>query len=306
VDAWHFFVLSLETQLELNGPVCNLIRVRPLEIKGGRVKGRVWQALIWAISAYGRLAQAQVQAPAPGPGPVPLESSIPAQVLSRLAADDALADSGFLARPRLTFDKSARFISYDPNPVPPNLVLSSGGADARALEILVRVHVLRRDFTSGLPGEKFWQLPLNDIEAKVSRCRNDPERRRDSEDKCLDDANDNFHSLERPLQAYADAQGFGFHVAQPERDPVVGYRVHIDVGPPAARLRIMTLLEYKKSKYLKLAADQYRWNDILDADNDMIGWYHYQVAWPAALGGAEEGDFEIVKPSTIAFKAPQK
>jgi hypothetical protein len=267
--------------------------------RGKKLKARGWLFLGIAL-ACPFLARIEAQAPASAPGGVPARSSI----WSRLAID-ALADTQFIGRKRLTVDKSGLLVSYDPNPVPPNAVLSSGGSDARALEVLVRVYVLRRDLTSELPGETFWQQPLHSVEDSVNQCLNQQEGP-GSPDNCLDRANGSFHDLEMGLKAYADSKNFRFVVTQPERDPVVGFHVHIGVGPPAARLQVMTLLEYKKSQYQKLPQDRYQWNDILDADNNMIGWYHYRVAWPAALGGMEEGDFDVVKPSAIAFKAPSK
>ena len=68
----------------------------------------------------------------------------------------------------------------------------------------------------------------------------------------------------------------------------------------------MTLLEFKKYQYFKTPREQYQWNDILDADNDLIGWYHYRVEWPADLNGPEEGDIEIKKPGVLTFRPTQK
>jgi hypothetical protein len=68
----------------------------------------------------------------------------------------------------------------------------------------------------------------------------------------------------------------------------------------------MPLIEYKKYQYFKVPQEQYQWNDLLDSESDLIGWYHYRAEWPAELHGLEEGDFCIKKPGSITFKPRER
>jgi hypothetical protein len=82
--------------------------------------------------------------------------------------------------------------------------------------------------------------------------------------------------------------------------------VIVKIEPPRARVDVMTLLEYKKCRYSQIPEDQCQWNEILDPEHLMIGWYHYRADWPQDLNGTEAGDFEITKPGTITFRPKSK
>jgi len=111
--------------------------------------------------------------------------------------------------------------------------------------------------------------------------------------------------LEAIIQQYATARDLAF-VKFTSKDPVIGYPVRIKIEPPKAHVRVMTLLEYKKYRYTNTAPEQYQWNDLLDSESLMIGWYHYRAEWPQELNGPEEGDFEIKKAGTITFSPKNK
>lgn len=233
-------------------------------------------------------------------------------LLSRLASEQILTDHDFLGRTRFRVDQQGRTVFCDLKPVPTNFVLSEGDPYASALEALIREDSLRRDFRAAIPDEKFWVLPLDSIEQTVQRCVRDAESSRfrqsaaGNQQECTNNIRQQFDKLRTLIATYASEHNFKLVEPPETRDPTPGYRVHVKIDPAKARVRVMTLLEYKKYQYFKTPKEQYQWNDLLDSENDMIGWYHYRAEWPPELNGAEEGDFDIEKPGTITFKPPQK
>src|SRR5271157_1333438 len=89
------------------------------------------------------------------------------------------------------------------------------------------------------------------------------------------------------------------------RGSVRGYRVRVNVEPPRARVRVMTLLEYRKCLYFRSPLED-QWIDLLSVENEMIGRYRYLALWPPELNGREEGEIEITGPATITFAPKQK
>jgi hypothetical protein len=233
-------------------------------------------------------------------------------LLTRLAREQVLADHEFLGKTRFSIDQETRTLSFDLNPVPANAVLSNRDPCARPLETLIRVESLRRDFRATIPNETFWPAPLEAIEQVIQRCLQDIERSRlkrgaaNDQQECFISIDEQFDKLGALIGTYATAHGLKLAESLRVRDPVIGYEVHVKIDPPGAHVRVMTLLEYKKYQYSKTPKEQYRWRDLLDTEDAMIGWYHYRAEWPPELNGPEEGDFEIKRPGTITFTPTQK
>ena len=228
-------------------------------------------------------------------------------LLMKLASEQIRVDTAFLGRQRFSLNQQSRILAYDLNSVPPNLVLSGGDKYAGPLEALIRVESLRRDFYATIPNEKFWLAPLGSIQRAVERCVQDLDvstnnGNTSSHEDCSRNIDDQFEQLRVLITTYAAAHHFKVVESQHMRGSAPGYQVHVKVEPPSARLRVMTLLEFKKCQYLKVPTEQCRWNELLDTASEMIGWYHYRAEWPPELNGPEEGDFEIKKESTITFK----
>jgi hypothetical protein len=232
--------------------------------------------------------------------------------LTRLVRDQVLADGNFLGKTRFSIDQKGHTLFYDLNPVPTNLVLAEGDPYADALEELIRVESLRRDFRATIPNEMFWVAALESIDQIIGRCVRDIEalepkgRAVTNQQSCSDNVHKAFDELSATIITYAKEHGLEIVEPARTRDPSPGYRVQIKIEPPRARVRVMMLLAYKKCQYFKTSNQQCPWNDLLDSESDMIGWYHYRAEWPPELGGTEEGDFEIKKPGTVTFKPPQR
>lgn len=230
------------------------------------------------------------------------------KLLRRLAKEQVVADVKFLGKTRFSIDQQSKTFFYDLSPMPLNVVLSDRDPYARPLEALIRVESLRRDFGSTIPNETFWSASLDSVERAIQHCVQDLESLQPAQDagrnpqECSRGLEQQFDKLKTSISTYASGHRLEFTEPLQTRDPVIGYRVHIKIDPPKARVRVMTLLEYKKFLYFQTPKEKYQWSDLLTSDNDMIGWYHYRAEWPAELNGPEEGDFEIKKPGTITFK----
>jgi hypothetical protein len=228
-------------------------------------------------------------------------------LLRRLASEQVNSDHRFLGKTRFTIDQQDHTFSYDLSAVPTNLVLSDRDPYAKPLEALIRVESLRRDLGSTIPNETFWSKSLDSVELAVQRCVQVLENTQPAEDAvndpqaCSNSVDVEFKQLETEISSYADAHGLKFTSPSGKRDPVLGYRVHILIDPPKARVRVMPLLAFKKYQYSQTPKDKYQWSDLLASDNDMIGWYHYRAEWPAELNGPDEGDIEVKMPATITF-----
>jgi len=233
------------------------------------------------------------------------------EVLIRLAADGIGEDKEFLGRTRFTISQSERTYTYDLDPIPVRTVLSHKDPYATPLEALIRIESLRRDFHAAVPDEKFWIVPLEAIQGAVQRCIEQLESTQpkagspDGQQECSRSVEGQFSNLENAIRGYATVHSLELVKFQ-KRDPVIGYRVRIKIEPPRAHVHVMTLLDYKKYRYFRTPVEQYQWNDLLDDESLMIGWYHYRADWPQDLNGPEEGDFEITKPGTMTFSPKSK
>lgn len=219
-------------------------------------------------------------------------------------ADQAIGqDPAFLGRVRFSADSSDRTFSIDMDAVPSTLVLSKSDADAPVLEALIRLAVLNRDLQSAFPGEGSWRAETDAVERAARQCLQTPGSAEfpgdDAARPCVGQIDDSFSSLRKSVASFANAKGLK------ERDSrtrgIPGYPVHIAVVPPRAKLKVMTLLEYKKCQILQRPKDQYEWLDMVGSTFQMIGRYRYRVEWPADLNGPEEGDVEITGPQTLTF-----
>jgi hypothetical protein len=231
--------------------------------------------------------------------------------LRQLAAEQIVKDGEFLGKTRFQVDLQNQTYFYDAKPVPARLVLADDDPYAVPLEALIRVEALRRDFRASVPNETFWIGALEAVEEAANACVTGADASPSSQsapDKpnaCSSRIQDQFDSLGKSISGFAAGHKLQLAMSQ-GRDPAPGFPVQIKIDPPKARVRVMTLLEYKKYQLFKTPADQYRWNDLLDSSGDMIGWYHYRAEWPAELNGPEEGDFCVKKPGTITFRPPQR
>ena len=236
----------------------------------------------------------------------------PMGLLRRLAAEQVLSDSEFLGKTRFRMDLQGRTFFYDLKPAPTTFMLAADDPYLVPLEALIRIEVLRRDFRASIPDEDFWTAPLDSIEAAVRRCVEDLEAPRPEpgtrapELTCATRIQAQFDKLRDSILSFAAAHKLTLLEPPQTRDPAPGYRIQVKIDPPRARVRVMPLLEYKKYQYFKVPLEQYQWNDLLDSENDMIGWYHYRAEWPAELNGTEEGDFCIKKPGSITFKPRER
>jgi len=224
--------------------------------------------------------------------------------LKELAAEQIGSDNAFLGKRRFSIDKESHTIFYDLRPTPLNFVLSETDPEAMPLEALIRVAALRRDFAATIPNEKFWPVSLNDIQQTVERCA--PISQVEADEQCVKILDEQFGALKQLITTYAAVHGLRLIEPPQARGSVVAYRVRVKIDPPRARLRVMTLLEYKKYEYFKTPPGQYQWSDLLDSETDMIGWYHYRAEWPTELNGPEEGNIEIKKSGTLTFRPTQK
>jgi hypothetical protein len=124
------------------------------------------------------------------------------------------------------------------------------------------------------------------------------------QEECSKELEQQFGDVKQAIVGYATAHNLTpISIAQ-GRDPAAGYQVQIKIDPPRARVRVMTVLEYKKCMYFKTPLEE-QWIDLLGGEQEMIGRYQYRAEWPADLGGPEEGTFEIRKAGAITFRPKQ-
>jgi hypothetical protein len=233
-------------------------------------------------------------------------------LLEQLASEQIQRDSEFLGKTRFRLDQQDKTFFYDLAPAPGKFLLAKGDPYEPPLEALIRTEALRRDFRLVVPNDNFWVAPLESIERVIKACVRDLDalmaegQETPAQELCSARIQTQFDKLQESILSFASGRNFTFLKPAQNRDPAPGYRVQIKIDPPRARIRVMPLLEYKKNQYLKLPQDQYQWNDLLDSESELIGWYHYRAEWPPDLNGPEEGNFCIRKPGLIIFKPPQR
>lgn len=232
-------------------------------------------------------------------------------VLRQLASEQIAKDGEFLGRTRFRADLQNQTYFYDLKPAPTRLILAEGDPYATPLEALIRIEALRRDFRASVANENFWTGPLAAAEDAAAACVQSADAlppggvAAELEKACSARLSEQFKRVEESIAAFAEAHKLRLIMAE-GRDAATGFPVQIKVDPPRARVRVMPLLEYKKYQFFKTPPDQYRWNDLLDTESQLIGWYHYRAEWPAELNGPDEGDFCIKNPGTITFRPTQR
>ena len=238
----------------------------------------------------------------------PLAKQDSTGLLTQLAAEQVAEDGNLLGAVRFKIYEGTQTLSCDLTALPANVVLSDRDPYAIPLEALIRVTSLRRDFRATVPNEEFWKTPLNSVERAVQDCVVDIEathRQQDvlvREQRCSENIEAEFEKLRTAIAVYAGAR----HLEIVEkRGSARGYQVQVKVEPPRARVRVMTVLEYRKCLYFRRPLED-QWIDLLSAENDMIGRYRYLAEWPPELNGPEEGEIEITRPTTITFVPKQK
>jgi hypothetical protein len=232
-------------------------------------------------------------------------------LLRALAAEAISSGDSFSGKTRFVVYPEHNSLSYDLNPLPPGLVLSHSDSLAVPLEAMIRTEALRRDFQQSLPAQTFWVAPLANVQASIGRCVDSMAQQKDDsefaerEHDCSEAIERQFSELERSIQTFAKDRKLTVKPLILERSPAIGYKVRVSIGPPAARVRFMTMLEYMKCMNAKTPLTN-QWNDMSEGEVSLIGRYHYLADWPPALNGPEEGNFEIRKDGTLTFRPNPK
>jgi len=231
--------------------------------------------------------------------------------LAKLAIEPTSGDPAFLGRTRFEIIPQSRLVLLDLRQISYDSVVSKSDPYSVPLEALVRVEVLRRDFQRFIPEEKFWLLPLFEVEHAVKGCIDSLESPGykqhpvETHRVCAQNVEEQFGHLHNAVVDFAKTRNLKVTQSPDVMDPVAGYRIQVSVDPPSARVRVMTFLEYEKCKYFKQPLEE-SWNDLLVGENYMIGRYRYLVEWPVTLNGPEEGEVEVTKPGTMIFTPKSK
>lgn len=227
-------------------------------------------------------------------------------LLHKLVAEELGSNGGFLGKTRFTIDLKANTYMYDMSPQPIGLVLSNSDPLSIPLEAMLRTEALRRDLQKSLPTESFWVVSLANVQSSVRKCVESLVQLKDNlaiqanENDCSEKIGEQIKQLDQSIDAFAKDRKLTSIQPVRERSPATGYKVRVSIEPPRARIRYMTLLEYKKCIYAKNSLAN-QWNDMLEGDMNLIGRYHYLAEWPSELNGPEEGNFEIRQPGTMTF-----
>lgn len=227
-----------------------------------------------------------------------------------LAVEAKDSDSTFLGKKRFAIHPDDQTLSYDLTPIPLKHVLSETDPLAVPLEAMIRAEALRRDFQASIPDEKFWIAPIESVEKRALGCIASVMAKQNygtsapMQEECSKQLAQQFADVKQAIVGYATAHGLTPIATAQGRDPTAGYQVQIKIDPPRARVRVMTVLEYKKCIYFKTPLEE-QWIDLLGGEQEMIGRYRYRAEWPADLGGPEEGTFEIQKAGALTFRPKQ-
>jgi hypothetical protein len=228
-------------------------------------------------------------------------------LLNKLAAEEIASEDSFLAKTRFAVDSRANIVLYDMTPAPIGMVLSDSDPLSIPMEAMIRTEALRRDLQKSVPTETFWIAPLANVQGSIKKCVDslvhlkDKSGLQQKEDDCSAGIAGQINYLDQSMQTFARDRRLTLTQRSVERAPVIGYKVRVSIEPARARVKFMTLLEYKKciSSHSPLT-DQ--WNDMPEGDLKLIGRYHYLADWPPELNGPEEGNFEIREPGAITFR----
>jgi hypothetical protein len=228
-------------------------------------------------------------------------------ILDQLATEAISQDKLFLGKTRFTISKADGTYSYDSAPLPASSVLRADDQYGKPLESLIRIKALRRDFGSAVPNTTFWVAPLEEAEKAVQNCVRELESlsAQSVGQQCDTAVEASFRNLDKAVHDYAAANKLQL-VQWQKRDPALGYKVTLKISPEKAHLYLMPLLEYKKCHYPGSPVQACQWNEVLDPQVQMIGWYHYRADWPQDLNGPDEGDFEVTEPGTYTFTPKNK
>jgi hypothetical protein len=260
-----------------------------------RISWAFWLAFIFSVyQAYGQLS--------PNVG---AEATM--SLIRRLADEEIASDDSFLGKTRFAIDSRTNAVLYDMTPVPSGLVLSDSDPLSVPMEAMIRTEALRRDLQKSVPSEKFWIVPLANVQVSIERCvdllvhlKNNSELK-EEEDNCSAGIAEQISYLDQSIQTFAKDRKLTLTQRTVERTPAVGYKVRVSIEPATARVRFMTLLEYKKCINSHSPLTE-QWNDMVEGEVKMIGRYHYLAEWPPELNGPEEGNFEIREPGAITFR----
>jgi hypothetical protein len=231
--------------------------------------------------------------------------------LTKLAGDEVASNDSFLGKTRFAVDSRANTVLYDMTPAPIGLVLSNSDPLSIPMEAMIRTEALRRDLKKSVSTETFWIAPLENVQASIRKCVDSLVQLKSNsalkgrEDDCSKGIADQITLLDQSVQTFAKDRKFTLTQRSVDRAPAVGYKVRVSIEPPKARIKFMTLLEYKKC-IISHSPLTDQWNDMVEGDVKLIGRYHYLAEWPQELNGPEEGNFEIREPGAITFRPNAK
>jgi hypothetical protein len=227
--------------------------------------------------------------------------------LKKLAGEEIASNDSFLGKTRFAIDSSANTVLYDMTPAPIGLVLSDSDPLSIPMEAMIRTEALRRDLQKSVPNENFWIVPLANVQGSIKKCVDSlvhlkgDSALQEKEDDCSAGIAEQINYLDQSIQTFAKDRKLTLTQRRVERAPAIGYKVRVSIEPPRARVKFMTLLEYKKC-IISHSPLTDQWNDMVDGDVKLIGRYHYLAEWPPELNGPEEGNFEIREPGAITFR----
>jgi hypothetical protein len=227
--------------------------------------------------------------------------------LTKLAGEEVASNGSFLGKTRFAIDARANTVLYDMTPAPIGLVLSDSDPLSIPMEAMIRTEALRRDLQKSVPTETFWIVPLANVQGSLKKCVDSLVHLKSNsalqgkEDECSAAIADQINNLDQSVQTFAKDRKLTLTQQSAERAPAIGYKVRVSIEPPRARIKFMTLLEYKKC-IISHSPLTDQWNDMVEGDVKLIGRYHYLAEWPPELNGPEEGNFEIREPGAITFR----
>jgi len=198
-------------------------------------------------------------------------------------------------------------LSINLDPIPYHFLTSRPDKYTPALEVLIRTQIVKKDLMAQLPNEAFWSKPIDRLEkiplelvSAVCLAGSEDETQQRSL-VSLDEAQKQFAVIDEGLVAYASKPRLS--VERP-RGALQGFAIKLEVGPPAARVRYMTVGEYDYSRDMKQDLTN-RWT-VLSDHAILIGRYHYIVDWPSPLE-PQEGVFEVqTAGQQLSFPAPKQ
>jgi hypothetical protein len=217
------------------------------------------------------------------------------QFLTTVASDPLVLDDPILGRPRVIIDEQSATLELHLEPVPFRYLLSNSDPLNVPLEAMIRVRVLRRDLAHSFPDTASWDPELAAIDQANTDCLKAVLHVSSEQQPPCAAVPLAFDRLATRVQQQATLRKLDF--AKTRGDSIAPFPVRLVFKPEAARLRVMSTLQYKICTKLHLSQEDH-YLDVLQNPAFLIGRYHYRVEWPAKLGGPQEGNFEVDAQTT--------